>query len=158
MATGFYQTRGGEPEQPGPPAPPEAGHPGTIALVMSDALDVVKGMWVEYREQGVHPALRHLHPDVEFVAEDGAVWAGHEGVKKFFSLFEARGEEFAAAPYTFEPHGNGVIVAGHRRITSPEGADAGYLYFSHCVENGVITRVAAWNTREEAERDVGAAG
>jgi hypothetical protein len=122
---------------------------------MSDTrLDLVKSMWIAYREQGVHPALRHLHPEVEFVVVDGTVWAGHEGVKKFFSLFELRGEEFAAAPYSFEPHGDGVIVAGHRRITSDGVTDAGYLYFSHHVEDGLITRVAAWKTREEAERDV----
>jgi SnoaL-like protein len=122
---------------------------------MSDTrLDVVKRMWIEYREQGVDPALRLLHPEVEFLAEDGEMWSGHDGVRKFFSQFESRGEEFAAAPYTFEPHGEGVIVAGHRRITSPQGADAGYLYFSHCVEDGLITRIAAWNTRAEAERDV----
>ena len=56
----------------------------------------------------------------------------------------------AAAPYTFEPHGQGVVVAGHRRIG--EGSD--YLYFSHHVEDGAITRIAAWFTRDAAIADV----
>ena len=41
-------------------------------------------------------------------------------------------------------------MAGHRRIG--EGAD--YLYFSHRVEDGAITRIAAWSTREAAIADV----
>ena len=41
-------------------------------------------------------------------------------------------------------------MAGHRRIG--EGSD--YLYFSHRVENGSITRMAAWFTREAAIADV----
>jgi ketosteroid isomerase-like protein len=119
------------------------------------ALDTVKEMWIAYREQGVEVALQHLHPNVEFVAEDGVVWEGHDGVREFFERFESRGRRFSAAPYTFEPLGRGVVVVGHRRIRSADGqrADAENLYFSHRVDAGLITRLAAWDTREEAERD-----
>lgn len=117
---------------------------------MGDDLDTVKKMWIVYREEGVDSALQHLHPDVEFQAQDGHVWAGHAGVRDFFAQFERSGEQFSASPYTFEPHGHGVVVAGHRRI----GEDGDYLYFSHHVEDGTITRVAAWLTRDAAIADV----
>jgi hypothetical protein len=117
---------------------------------MGDDLDTVKQMWIAYREHGVDSAVEHLHSDVEFQAHDGQVWKGHEGVREFFAQFERSGEQFAASPYTFEPHGHGVVVAGHRRI----GEDADYLYFSHHVSDGVITRIAAWPTRDAAVADV----
>ena len=117
---------------------------------MGDDLDTVKRMWIAYREEGVDSALQHLHPDVEFQAHDGQVWPGHAGVREFFAQFERSGEQFSASPYTFEPHGHGVVVAGHRRIG--EGGD--YLYFSHHVKDGAITRIAAWVTRDAAIADV----
>jgi ketosteroid isomerase-like protein len=117
---------------------------------MGDALDTVKRMWIAYREAGVDTALELLDPEVEFQAHDGKVWSGHDGVREFFAQFERSGEEFSAAPYTFEPHGHGVVVAGHRRV----GAGADYLYFSHHVRDGTITRVAAWSTRDSAIADV----
>lgn len=119
------------------------------------ALNTVKQMWIDYREHGVETALGHLHPEVEFLAQDGVMWRGHDGVREFFEAFDASGARFSAAPYTFEPVGDGVIVAGHRRIRSPAGdrAEADYLYFSHRVHDGLITRLAAWPTREDAERD-----
>lgn len=116
-------------------------------------LEVVKQMWIDYREQGVDAALAHCHPEMEFRAFDGGTFRGHQGVLDFFRAFEG-GVTFAAAPYTFEPVGVGVIVAGHRRIHTPEGDDSQYMYFSHHVEDGKVTRVAAWPTREEATRDV----
>jgi ketosteroid isomerase-like protein len=117
---------------------------------MSDELETVKRMWITYREEGVDAAIKHLHPDVEFQAHDGRVWKGHNGVRDFFAQFERSGEEFTASPYTFEPHGHGVVVASHRRI----GAGSDYLYFSHHVEAGAITRIAAWFTRDAAIADV----
>lgn len=117
---------------------------------MGDDLETVKRMWIAYREQGVDKALELLDPDVEFQAHDGHVWEGHDGVREFFAQFERSGEEFTASPYTFEPQGRGVVVAGHRRVG--EGAD--YLYFSHHVNGGVITRIAAWSTRDAAIADV----
>lgn len=118
-------------------------------------LEIVKRMWIDYRERGVDTALAHCHPHVEFQGNDGRIWAGHDGIREFFAQFtEAAGRHFAASPYTFEPNGEGVIVAGHRRILSPRTRDSDYMYFSHHVENGVITRIAAWDTREAATEDV----
>jgi SnoaL-like domain len=118
-------------------------------------LEVVRRLWIDYREQGVDAALAHCHPELEFRAFEGGTFRGHQGVQDFFGAFEGEGGvTFAAAPYTFEPVGEGVIVAGHRRIHTPEGDDSQYMYFSHHVENGKVTRIAAWSTREEATRDV----
>ncbi len=117
-------------------------------------MEVVKRMWIDFREQGVEVALAHLHPDVEFQLDDGTVYTGHEGVRDFFARFDGE-RQFAAAPYTFEPCGQGVIVAGHRRIQTPGGSEAEYTYFSHHVRDGVITRVAAWKHRDEATADLG---
>lgn len=118
-------------------------------------LEIVKRMWSDYRERGVDTALSHCHPDVEFQANNGRVWAGHDGIRAFFAQFtEAEGRHFAASPYTFEPSGKGVIVAGHRRIRSATSSDSDYMYFSHHVDGAVITRIAAWDSREEATQDV----
>ena len=129
---------------------PEFGPHASIWSRMGDDLETVKRMWIAYREQGVERALEYLDPEVEFQAHDGHVWKGHDGVREFFAQFERSGEEFTASPYTFEPHGRGVVVAGHRRIG--EGSD--YLYFSHHVNGGAITRIAAWSTRDAAIADV----
>lgn len=121
----------------------------------TQSLEIVKRMWIDYRERGVEVALAQCHADVEFQAIDGHIWTGHHGIREFFAQFtEDDSRHFAASPYTFEPSGEGVIVAGHRRISSPFGHDSEYTYFSHHVEDGPITRVAAWNTRAEATEDV----
>jgi ketosteroid isomerase-like protein len=114
---------------------------------------VVKRMWIDFREQGVDVALDQLHPDVEFQLDDGTVFTGHEGVRHFFARFEGE-RRFAAAPYTFEPCGNGVVVAGHRRIQTPDGSESEYTYFSHHVRDGLITRIAAWPDRDAATSDL----
>lgn len=119
------------------------------------SLEIVKRMWIDYRERGVGVALGHCRPDVEFRARDGRVWMGHEGIRAFFAQFTAvQGRHFAASPYTFEPSGRGVIVAGHLRIRSATTRDSDYIYFSHHVDDGVITRIAAWDSRGEATQDV----
>lgn len=114
---------------------------------------VVKAMWIAFREEGVEPALAHVHPDAEFQLDDGTVFTGHEGIRTFFARFDGE-RQFAAAPYTFEPCGAGVIVAGHRRIKTPAGSEAEYTYFSHRVADGLITRMAAWPDRDQATADL----
>jgi ketosteroid isomerase-like protein len=116
-------------------------------------MEVVKRMWIDFREQGVDIALAQLHPDVEFQLDDGTVFVGHQGVRDFFARFGDE-RQFAASPYTFEPCGNGVIVAGHRRIQTGETSDAEYTYFSHHVRDGLITRIAAWADRDAATADL----
>jgi ketosteroid isomerase-like protein len=121
--------------------------------VGDEPLETVKRMWIDYREQGVAVALVHLHPDVEFHAYEGGTFIGHEGVREFFSSYDGE-VSFTASPYTFEPCGVGVIVAGHRRIHSPGSEDSQYMYFSHHVQDGLITRIAAWPDRDAATRDL----
>lgn len=116
-------------------------------------MEVVKRMWVDFREQGVEVALAQVHPDAEFQLEDGTVLIGHDGVREFFGRFGAD-RRFVASPYTFEPCGDGVIVAGHRRIQTAGQSDAEYTYFSHHVNAGLITRMAAWPDREAATADL----
>ena len=110
-------------------------------------------MWIDFREQGVEVALACLHPDVEFQLDDGTVFVGHEQVRAFFARFDGE-RQFAAAPYTFEPCGEGVVVAGHRRIQTPDSSQAEYTYFSHHVKDGLITRIAAWPDRDSATTDL----
>ena len=118
---------------------------------MGDDLDTVKRMWIAYREQGVDAGARSTSPRTSSSRPTTVkLWSGHDGVRDFFAQFERSGEQFTASPYTFEPHGRGVVVAGHRRIG--DGAD--YLYFSHHVADGTITRIAAWFTRDAAIADV----
>lgn len=117
---------------------------------MDDARDLVRRMWTAYREGGVEVALALLDSDIEFVAVDGDVYRGHDGVRSFFAAFADQGQTFEASPYSFEGRGNAVLVAGHRRIHSSSGTSGAYLYFVHTVAGGRIVRLCAHASREAA--------
>jgi len=117
-------------------------------------LDAVHELWSTYRERGAEEAIPLLDPEVEFVAHDGRVYHGHDGVRRFFAEFEERGERFMASPYTFEPHEPDVLVIGHRRIRSDDGLRGDYLFFVHSFRNGRVARIAAYTSREDALADV----
>lgn len=119
-----------------------------------DSLDVVRRMWIAYREGGAEAGLPLLAPDVEFVTVDGRCWRGRDGVRAFFRGFEERGERFQASAFTFEPVGELVLVVGHQRVQRSDGVVGDYLFFLHRVSGGVITRVVAHPTRAAAEREV----
>jgi len=121
---------------------------------MEGSHDLVRRMWTAYREGGVESALPLLHPDVEFVAVDGAAYPGHDGVRNFFKAFEQQGQTFEASPYSFEGQGEAVLVAGHRRIRSADGTSGAYIYFVHIVRDGLICRLSAHATRESALADL----
>jgi ketosteroid isomerase-like protein len=121
---------------------------------MEGSRDLVRRMWTAYREGGVERALAALHPDVEFVSADGVVHDGHDGVRRFFSAFADQGQTFEASPYSFEGHGDAVLVAGHRRIRSADGTSGAYLYFVHVIRDGLIIRLSAHSTREAALADL----
>lgn len=121
---------------------------------MEGSHDLVRRMWTAYREGGVEAALPWLGPDVEFVALDGSVYDGHEGVRRFFKAFEDQDQTFEASPYSFEGHGGAVLVAGHRRIRSADRTTGAYLYFVHVVRDGAIVRLSAHATREAALEDL----
>ena len=110
-------------------------------------------MWIDYRERGVEAALGLLDPDVEFRSFEGEIHTGRDGVRAFFARFGGE-MTFAAAPYTFEPCGEGVVVAGHRRIRYADRMDSQYMYFSHHVRAGLVVRIAAWADREGATQDL----
>jgi ketosteroid isomerase-like protein len=117
---------------------------------MDDSQALVRRMWSAYREGGVETALPLLDPDVAFIAVDGTRYDGHEGVRRFFKAFEEQGQSFEASPYSFEGHGEVVLVAGHRRIHSPEGTTGAYLYFVHVARAGLIVSLSAHTDRDEA--------
>ena len=116
-------------------------------------VETVRQMWIDYRERGVEAALGLLDPEVVFRSFEGEVHTGRDGVRTFFARFGGE-MTFAASPYTFEPCGAGVVVAGHRRIRYPDRMDSQYMYFSHHVRQGLVVRVAAWADRESATRDL----
>jgi hypothetical protein len=117
---------------------------------MEDSHRLVRRMWADFREGGTEVALRCLHPEVAFIAVDGTRFDGHAGVRSFFQAFEDQGQTFEASPYSFEGHGNAILVVGHRRIHSADGVDGDYLYFVHECEDGLITVLSAHRTREDA--------
>jgi len=117
---------------------------------MEDTQLLVRRMWTAYREGGTEAALPLLHPEVEFIASDGTTFEGHDGVRRFFGAFEEQGQTFEASPYSFEGHGEAILVVGHRRIHSADGVDGEYLYFLHFVEGDLITILSAHRTREAA--------
>jgi len=121
---------------------------------MEGSHDLVRGMWTAYREGGVEAALPLLAPDVEFVAVDGTVHRGHDGVRGFFKAFADQGQTFEASPYSFEGQRDAVLVAGHRRIHSADGTSGAYLYFVHLIHDGSIARLSAHATREAALADL----
>lgn len=91
---------------------------------------------------------------MEFVTADGEEYRGREGVRRFFSAFPARGQQFIASPFTFELHEPDVLVVGHRRIRSQDVVEGAYLYFVHSIRDGRVWRLAAFPTREQAIADV----
>jgi hypothetical protein len=126
---------------------------GDDALV-DERLDAVHELWSTYREQGAEQAIPLLDPDVEFVAQDGRVYRGHDGVRQFFAEFDERGERFMASPYTFEPHNPDLLVIGHRRIESADGVRGAYLFFVHSFRDARVSRIAAHTTKAEALADI----
>jgi ketosteroid isomerase-like protein len=123
-------------------------------LPVDERLDAVHELWSTYREQGAEQAIPLLDSDVEFVAHNGRVYRGHEGVRRFFAEFEERGERFMASPYTFEPHDLDVLVIGHRRIRSDGGLRGDYLFFVHSFRAGRVARIAAYTSKEDALADI----
>jgi ketosteroid isomerase-like protein len=117
---------------------------------MQDSQALVRRMWSAYREGGVEEALPLLDPNVAFVAVDGTRYDGHDGVRRFFTAFEEQGESFEASPYSFEGHGDAVLVAGHRRIHSTDGTRGAYLYFLHVIRDGLIVVLSAHASRDAA--------
>ena len=70
------------------------------------ALDTVKVMWIDYREEGVETALRISTPTSSSLARGRGLWEGHDGVRAVLrSASSAAARRFTAAPYTFEPLG-----------------------------------------------------
>jgi predicted SnoaL-like aldol condensation-catalyzing enzyme len=121
---------------------------------VDERLEAVRTLWATYREHGVERAIPLLDPEVEFVAHDGHVFNGHDGVRRFFSEFEERGEEFAASLYSFELHEPDLLVIGHRRIRSEDGLRGDYLFFVHSFHEGRVSRIAAHTTKDAALADI----
>jgi hypothetical protein len=121
---------------------------------VDERLDAVHELWSTYREQGAEPAIRLLDSEVEFVANDGRTYRGHDGVRRFFAEFEERGERFMASPFTFEPHDPDLLVIGHRRIQSDDSLRGEYLFFVHSFREGRVSRIAAHTSREQALADI----
>jgi hypothetical protein len=121
---------------------------------VDERLDAVHELWSTYREQGADAAIPLLDPEVEFVAQTGRVYRGHDGVRRFFAEFEERGERFMASPYTFEPHEPDLLVIGHRRIASDEGLRGAYLFFVHSFRDGRVARIAAYTSKDDALADI----
>lgn len=119
---------------------------------MPEPIDTVRRMWVLLREGGPEAALATVHEHVIFVAADGQRFEGHDGVRAFFASFDARDERFIASPFTFEPIGDGVLVAGHRRIAGDDRTIAAeHLHFTYRVTaGGVISDMRAFHDRETA--------
>jgi len=121
---------------------------------VDERLEIVQALWTTYREAGVDEAIALLHPDVEFVDDEGRVFRGRKGVKRFFAEFAERGERFTASVYTFELHEPDLLVIGHRRIRSQRGMRGGYTYFVHSLRDGLVCRLSAHATREAALADI----
>jgi SnoaL-like domain len=121
---------------------------------VDERLDAVSKLWATYREEGVQKAIPLLDPEVEFVDHDGNAFHGHDGVRRFFSEFEQRGEQFTASPYSFELHEPDLLVIGHRRIRSEDGMRGDYLFFVHSFRGGRVSRIAAHTTKEGALADI----
>ncbi len=121
-----------------------------------DPLETVRRMWIALREGGVEAALAACASDVRFTSAAGDTFHGHDGIRAFFAQFDARDERFTAAPFTFEPVGDGVLVAGHRRIAGDDGTVAEHLHFTHRVAEGRIVELAAFPDRARACAELGA--
>ena len=132
----------------GPTSPP----PATIRYVEDPRIEVVKRMWIDFREQGVEVALACLHPEVEFQLDDGTISSATSRCGR--SSAASRAGPVRRRALHLRALGEGVVVAGHRRIQTHGTSESEYTYFSHHVKDGLITRMAAWPDRDSATTDL----
>ena len=117
-------------------------------------LEAVKALWAAWERNGAEGVLDHLSPDAEWVPLDGQVYRGREEIAAFVQELRENGVQIEPRPYSFEPHGPCVIVAGGLRTRSRRGLSDVQRHWVYRVEDGQVTHVESLSSREEALRVV----
>jgi len=113
-------------------------------------LEAVKSVWAAWEKQGAEGVLVHLAPEAEWVDHDGRLFRGREEIEEWVRGLRERDVHIEPRPYSFEEHGDCVIVAGGLRTRSRRGLSDVQRHWLYRVQNGRITRVESLSSREEA--------
>ena len=116
----------------------------------STPLAAVKAAWAAWEKQGTEGVLTHLSPHAEWVDHDGRLYRGREEVEELVRELRENDVQIEPRPYSFEEHGDCVIVAGGLRTRSRRGLSDVQRHWVYRVEHGQITRVESLSSREEA--------
>ena len=117
-------------------------------------LEAVKALWAAWEKQGAEGVLRHMTPDADWVAFEGRIYRGREEIEDFIRELRENDVHIEPRPYSFEEHGDCVIVAGGLRTRSRRGLSDVQRHWVYRVENGQITHVESLSSREHALRAV----
>lgn len=82
-------------------------------------IEVAQELWHAWNT-GIHDGvMHHLHEDAEVrpLEVTPRTFQGHEQLDHYRTDLEAHGIQIASTPFTWEEHGNDVIVCGRSRIT-----------------------------------------
>jgi hypothetical protein len=115
-------------------------------------LEAVKALWAAWEKNGAEGVLRHMSPDAEWVAYEGRIYHGREEIEEFVEELRENDVQIEPRPYSFEPHGPCVIVAGGLRTRSRRGLSDVQRHWLYRVENGLVTHAESLSSREEALR------
>jgi hypothetical protein len=120
----------------------------------SGPLETVKSFWKALERRGFEGVLRWVDDDVEWIAREGRTLHGREELAAY--LVELRDQEISLEPrpYSFEPRGSWVIVAGGLRTRGPNGLADVQRHWLYRVDNGLIVHMESFSSREEALRRI----
>ena len=99
-----------------------------------DKIKTAQEMWHAW-VTGVHDdVLRYVHEDVQLRPLEASfnTYVGLAEVASLRQALEDRGIQIASTPFTWEQHGDDVIVQGRSRVTvSGHGADGDWCWLLH---------------------------
>jgi ketosteroid isomerase-like protein len=128
------------------------------------SLEVVRRMFERFEQGGLEAALEFLSEDFVAVippsmSAEPDVYEGHEGVRRYFGLFDGLIADVRYEALELEPAGDRVIA---RIRLSGRGATSGIAVEQaaaaiHWVDQGKVTRIEPHETVEDARAALAAA-
>jgi ketosteroid isomerase-like protein len=113
-------------------------------------LETVKALWAAWDARGPEGVLDFVHPDTEWIPQDGQVVRGREEMEAYLADLRERRIQLEPRPYSFEPVGDCVIVAGGLRTRTPNGLSDVQRHWLYRVEHGRLVHIETLSSRDEA--------
>ena len=130
-----------------------------------EIVEIVRSLFSGFHERGLESTFRFLSPEIEWEVRpdlpDSRTYRGHDGVRELFATFEDVLDEQWYSPRELIPAGDFVVVPlrwGGRGKTSGVTVEEREETWVLTVQDGAITRVREYATREPALEAVGLLG